>query len=95
MVLLNLGLYLVILTGKLAIRLFFGSLRAVEVEHLYERSWYAITETCLAMTIFRDEFDTRFITLFVLLLFCKIFHWVSQDRIDFMDQGILVLKVDG
>jgi hypothetical protein len=29
----------------------------------------------------------RFITLFVLLLFCKIFHWLSQDRIDFMDQG--------
>lgn len=87
MILLNLGLYLAIISGKALQRLFFGTLRAVEVEHLYERSWFAITETCLAMTIFRDEFDVRFITLFALLLFCKLFHWLAQDRVDFMDQG--------
>ncbi|RUP06387.1 hypothetical protein BC936DRAFT_140315 [Jimgerdemannia flammicorona] len=52
--------------------------------HLYERSWYAVTETCLAMTIFRDEFDTRFVVTFTTLLFLKIFHWLAQDRVDFV-----------
>ncbi|KAI8843137.1 hypothetical protein BC829DRAFT_435339 [Chytridium lagenaria] len=68
-------------------RLFFGNLRALEVEHLYERSWFAVTETCLAMTIFRDEFDIRFIIFFAILLLVKIFHWIAQDRVDFMEQS--------
>ncbi|KAJ3390743.1 E3 ubiquitin-protein ligase hrd1 [Lobulomyces angularis] len=83
MVLLNLGLFLTIIFGKLTQRLFFGRLRALE--HLYERSWFAVTETFLAMTIFRDEFDIKFITLFALLLFIKIFHWICQDRVDMME----------
>ena len=44
---------LVILTGKLMRKLFFGQLRAAEFEHLMERSWYAVTETCLAFTVFK------------------------------------------
>lgn len=87
MVLLNMGLYLTIVFGRLFQRVFFGELRAVEVEHLYERSWFAITETCLAMTIFRDEFDVRFIILFAALLLIKIFHWIASDRVDFMEQA--------
>lgn len=51
-------------------------------QRLSERSWYAITETLLALTIFRDEFDTSFIVLFVSLLFVKVFHWLSQDRVE-------------
>ncbi|KAJ3173980.1 E3 ubiquitin-protein ligase hrd1 [Geranomyces variabilis] len=87
MVLLNMGLYLTVVIGKALQRLFFGQLRAMEVEHLYERSWFAVTETCLAMTIFRDQFDVRFIILFALLLLVKIFHWIIQDRVDFMEQS--------
>ncbi|KAI8821028.1 uncharacterized protein EV422DRAFT_50022 [Fimicolochytrium jonesii] len=87
MVLLNMGLYVTVLAGRALQRLFFGRLRALEVEHLYERSWFAVTETCLAMTIFRDQFDVRFIVLFAMLLLVKIFHWLSQDRVDFMEQS--------
>lgn len=36
-------------------RLCFGQLRPIEVEQLYEKAWFAITETALAMTIFREE----------------------------------------
>ncbi len=72
--------------GKFIQRLFFGPLRALEIEHLYERAWFAVTETFLAMTIFRDEFDAQFSLLFGALLFVKIFHWISSDRVDFMDQ---------
>jgi E3 ubiquitin-protein ligase synoviolin len=43
----------VILFGKLMRKIFFGSLRAAEFEHLMERSWYAVTETCLAFTVFK------------------------------------------
>ena len=39
--------------GKLMRKVFFGQLRAAEFEHLMERSWYAVTETCLAFTVFK------------------------------------------
>ncbi|KAJ9073067.1 hypothetical protein DSO57_1020474 [Entomophthora muscae] len=90
LVLLNFGIFGTLLWGKVLQSIFFGPLRAIEVEHLYERSWFAVTETCLAMTIFREEFDAPFVTLFVALLFTKIFHWLCQDRVDFMEQSLQV-----
>ncbi|EPB83523.1 hypothetical protein HMPREF1544_09744 [Mucor circinelloides 1006PhL] len=87
MILLNMGLIISVLFGKALQAIFFGRLRAIEVEHLYERSWYAATETCLAMTIFREEFDLQFIVVFTTLLFLKIFHWLCQDRVEFMEQS--------
>ena len=47
------SLVMVILMGKLMRKIFFGQLRAAEFEHLMERSWYAVTETCLAFTVFK------------------------------------------
>ncbi|KAI8639723.1 hypothetical protein BD408DRAFT_471436 [Parasitella parasitica] len=87
MILLNMGFIISVLFGKVLQAVFFGRLRAIEVEHLYERSWYAVTETCLAMTIFREEFDLQFIVVFTTLLFLKIFHWLCQDRVEFMEQS--------
>ncbi|KAG0248609.1 E3 ubiquitin-protein ligase hrd1, partial [Mortierella polycephala] len=87
MIILNLGLFLTIIAGHLVQIVFFGNLRALEVEHLYERAWYAVTETCLAMTIFKDEFDTLFVVMFTVLLFLKVFHWLCQDRVDSMEQS--------
>ncbi|KAI9295368.1 hypothetical protein K502DRAFT_337572 [Neoconidiobolus thromboides FSU 785] len=87
LILLNFGIFTTLMLGKLLQAIFFGPLRAIEVEHLYERSWFAVTETCLAMTIFRDEFDSQFVVLFISLLFVKIFHWLCQDRVDFMEQS--------
>lgn len=53
-------------------------------QHLIERSWYAVMETCLAFTVFRDDFSPRFVALFTLLLFLKCFHWLAEDRVDFV-----------
>jgi E3 ubiquitin-protein ligase synoviolin len=39
------------------------------------------------MTIFREEFNFRFVALFTALLFLKIFHWLMQDRVAFMEQS--------
>lgn len=61
-----------------------GTLRAAEFEHLLERFWYALTETCLAFTVFRDDFNPRFVALFTVLLFLKSFHWLAEERVDFV-----------
>lgn len=81
---------LVLLTGKLMRKVFFGQLRPAEFEHLMERSWYAITETCLAFTVFRDDFNPKFIALFTVLLFLKAFHWLAEDRVDYMERSPVI-----
>lgn len=81
---------IVILLGKVMRKVFFGYLRAAEVEHLIERSWYAVTETCLAFTVFRDDFSPRFVALFTILLFLKCFHWLAEDRIDYMERSPVI-----
>lgn len=57
---------------------------AYVLQHLIEKSWYAVTETCLAFTVFRDDFSPRFVALFTLLLFIKCFHWLVEDRVDYV-----------
>ena len=84
MILTNMGVFLTILFGFTVQKIFFGHLRAIEEAHLRERTWFAVTETFLAMTVFRDEFNTRFVVMFVSLLFVKCFHWICQDRIDYV-----------
>ncbi|KAJ7188475.1 hypothetical protein C8R46DRAFT_1054811 [Mycena filopes] len=69
-----------------ALKVFFGALRPSEIERLYDRLWFFITESLLAFTIFRDEFDATFVVMFGFLLFVKSFHWIAADRIEWMDQ---------
>ncbi|CAF0846414.1 unnamed protein product [Rotaria sp. Silwood1] len=78
---------LTVLFGKLVQKIFLGPLRAIETEHLYDRTWFSVTETCLAFTVFRDDFSSRFVALFAILLFLKCFHWLLEDRVDYMEQS--------
>lgn len=78
------------ISGKIMRRIFFGQLRTTEFEHLMERSWYAVTETCLAFTVFRDDFNPKFVALFTLLLFLKSFHWLAEDRVDYMERSPVI-----
>ena len=41
-----------------------------------------VTESLLAFTIFRDEFDVPFLLMFGFLLFVKCFHWLMADRVE-------------
>ncbi len=41
-----------------------------------------VTESLLAFTIFRDEFDIPFVLMFGFLLFVKCFHWLMADRVE-------------
>lgn len=85
-----LAFILVIHLGKFLMKIFFGSLRAAEFEHLVERSFYAVTETCLAFTVFRDDFSPKFVALFTVLLFLKAFHWLADYRVDFMERSPVI-----
>ena len=76
----NMMLVLTLLFGRTLKSFFLGTLRVAEVEILYENSRFAITETCLALTIFRDELTVRVFVLFTALIFSKIFHWLAESR---------------
>ena len=67
-------------------RLCFGALRPIEVEQLYEKAWFAITETCLAMTIFREEVGAWFLVMFVALLIGKVWGWIGEGRVEILEQ---------
>jgi uncharacterized membrane protein YadS len=65
------------------------------LQHLMERSWYAVTETCLAFTVFRDDFSPKFVALFTVLLFLKSFHWLAEDRVDFVSTLCSLCDIQG
>jgi len=67
-------------------RLCYGALRPIEIEQLYEKSWFAITETCLAMTIFREEVGAWFLVMFVALLTGKVWGWIGDGRVEILEQ---------
>lgn len=66
-------------------QIFLGNLRESEVERINDRISQAVMETCLAMTIFRDEFNVEFVAMFVILTFVKVLHWLVQDRVDYIE----------
>ncbi|EGY23161.1 hypothetical protein VD0002_g9108 [Verticillium dahliae] len=67
-------------------RIFYGPLRQTEVEQLSERAWFAITETCLAMTIFRDEIGAWFLVMFTALITGKVWGWIGDGRVEILEQ---------
>lgn len=67
-------------------RLCYGPLRPIEIEQLYEKAWFAITETCLAMTIFREEVGAWFLVMFVALLSGKVWGWIGGGRVEVLEQ---------
>lgn len=67
-------------------RLCFGPLRPVEIEQLWEKAWFAITETCLAMTIFREEIGPFFVVMFTSLVTGKIWGWICEGRVEVLEQ---------
>lgn len=66
--------------------IYFGNLREVETELLIEKAKYTITETCLALTIFRSELSPPIIVLFGSLILVKLIHKLSKSRIEYLEQ---------
>lgn len=82
----NMILATALLLGHVSKAIFLGQLRDVEIELLTERAKYTITETCLALTIFRNELSPSILGLFGALLFLKAFHWLGKGRLEHLEQ---------
>ncbi|KAI1100168.1 hypothetical protein F4804DRAFT_55293 [Jackrogersella minutella] len=67
-------------------RLCYGPLRPVEIEQLYDKAWFAVTETCLAMTIFREEVGAWFLVMFTALVTGKVWEWIGEGRVEVLEQ---------
>lgn len=67
-------------------RIFYGPLRPLEVEQLYEKAWIAITETCFAMTMFRGELGGWFLIMFLSLLASRVWSWIGEGRVEILEQ---------
>lgn len=67
-------------------KLLYGPLRPIEIEQLYEKAWFAVTETCLAMTIFRGEIGAWFLVMFFTLLAGKVWAWIGEGRVEILEQ---------
>lgn len=84
--------------------LFFGTLRAIEVEvsnhtprrthspphpmqHLIERSWFAVLDTFILLAAFHEELSPTFVSLIVLVFIMKSFHCLASDRVDHVSQS--------
>ncbi|KAF1973603.1 hypothetical protein BU23DRAFT_554229 [Bimuria novae-zelandiae CBS 107.79] len=82
----NLALIIMASFGYGLQRLFYGPLRPIETEQLYDKAWYAVTETLLAMTIFRDDIGLWFFAMFLCLLAGKVWQWIGEGRVEFLEQ---------
>jgi hypothetical protein len=82
----NMGLVSFLLAWRAVQAVFLGPLRFREVERLHLRARDAIIECCFALTIFREEFNARFLALVTTLLLLKSMHWLCKDRIEFLEE---------
>jgi len=87
MVLGNMAFVFTILLGRITNKIFLGRLREAEREIIWENLRYAFTETCLALSTFREEMSLNVVMMFTALLFCKVFHWLCEARVEHMEQA--------
>ncbi len=62
--------------------IFLGRLSRDEWEDLAQNGRFFFFETCLALTIFREELTYRTLALCTALLFVKVFHWLATMRVE-------------
>ncbi|KAF2641587.1 hypothetical protein P280DRAFT_451027 [Massarina eburnea CBS 473.64] len=86
MFLINLGLIVISSFGYGLQRLFYGPLRPIETEQLYDKAWSAVIETLLAMAIFRDDIGIWFFFMFLCHLAGKLWQWIGEGRVEFLEQ---------
>jgi hypothetical protein len=72
---------------------FYVSVDVDLLQRLYDRLWFFVTESLLAFTIFRDDFDIPFALMFGFLLFVKSFHWLASDRIEWVSVPSLLANI--
>jgi E3 ubiquitin-protein ligase synoviolin len=82
----NAVLALSLVTARIIKSIYFGTLRPTEIEVLVEKAKYSIIDTCLALTIFRNDFNARLLMQFGFLIFMKLLHRLARARMEYMEQ---------
>ena len=54
------------------------------VQHLVEKSWYAVLETFILLAGFHQDMQLGFVATIALLFVVKAFHWLAEERIDYV-----------
>jgi len=62
------------------IHIFLNGLRSTEREMIVEGVRWSMTETCLALTMFREEVSINMVGMFLSLTIAKCFHWSIELR---------------
>lgn len=78
----NFMFFCAILLGKVLQIVFLGKLSTLEVQAVKDNARLAIMDSCLALTIFRDDLGLSTFFLFSLLFFFKVFHWIVLPRVE-------------
>ncbi|KAL3315522.1 E3 ubiquitin-protein ligase synoviolin [Cichlidogyrus casuarinus] len=65
-------------------KLFFGRFQRIELDNLVSRYWFAFVDVCLIFASFQEELSISFLFTFTFLMIVKGFHWLLEDRIDYM-----------
>lgn len=82
----------VLFFGTLIQSLIFGELRLIETSHLHERLWANVLGLVMTVSVYNSSDNNSGISLFSLifaisaLLFFKVMHSISRDRLDFLIQ---------
>ena len=69
---------------QLCAQVLLGRLRLAEAERIAERLRHSVLEIILSWSMFGAHVDLSFIALMAALGFVKVFHWLAQDRVNFM-----------
>ena len=57
------------------------------LQHLIESLWYAVLETFILLAAFHQELNFSFVTIVMTLFVVKSFHWLANDRVDFVSMS--------
>lgn len=73
--------------GKILQVILFGELRLIEVERIMDKSRFAVVNSLIALSMFSNDFILIPAILTLFSLFMKVFHWILNDRFDFIFQN--------
>ena len=65
---------------QLVCNIFLGGLRSAEREAIRDGMRWSMTETCLALTMFREEVSMNMGAMFLILIMGKCWHWAVELR---------------
>lgn len=65
---------------QFTIRKFLNGLRLMETETIMDHIRWNVTETCIALTMFRQEISVKTMGIFLIIILGKCLHWATELR---------------